>query len=152
MSASISSPLIDTDIKKIRRVAGIGSKHIDTVIAYEQAHWTLLVVLITENSRTDRASFNTGRVQPFGDTVVTPVALVGDTFIFIEVTHAIGAGLYAIAATDAVGWVDQNHTVFGAVGGTRGAHLHTRRVGALVAQLGHKKGFFDLCILVAIGL
>jgi hypothetical protein len=66
----------------------------------------------------------------------------------VEEARAVGAGLDAITATDAIVLVDQNHPVLALEGGSHGADLDAGRVFAVVAQLGDEKCPEDLFVII----
>src|SRR5665647_2028689 len=108
--------LVDADIEDVRRVAGFWFQHGNAIILNELADCALLVIAITEDARADRANFNAGRLQPLGDAVVTPRALVGDALFLVEIARSIRASLHAILTTDAIGVVDDNNPILGLIG------------------------------------
>jgi hypothetical protein len=82
--------------------------------------------------------------------VITPCALIGDSLFLLEKTRTVGAGLDTIPATDAIIVVDKHNTVLRPEGGAHRADLDTGGMGAVVTNLGHKKGFADLGVFVAV--
>src|SRR3974390_274867 len=85
--------LVDTDIEDIRRVAGFWFQHGNAIILDELADCALLVIAIAEYARSARAIFNAGRLQPLGNALVTPRALVGDALFLVEIACTIRASL-----------------------------------------------------------
>src|SRR5450756_2529602 len=105
---------------------------------------------MAQNARTGRAYLYAFRIESLGDTVIAPIAFLGGSPRLIETARTVRACLYAILAADTIGRIDQHRTVFGLKGSSGRAHLHTRRMLALVAQLGHKKCLGNLDIPVAV--
>src|SRR5579859_6540564 len=103
------------DIKHIRRVTGFGLEYLNTVVADEPADRAFLVIPVAENTGTGRAGLDAGGLQPFGYPVVTPIALIADSLLMVEVACAVGAGLYTVLAANAVLVVDQHHAVLGLI-------------------------------------
>src|ERR1039458_2295498 len=85
------------------------------------------------------AVFAAGRSEALGDAVVTQGALVHGLRFRVQVPAAIRAGLHTVAAAQTIGLVHQHHSVRADEGGAHRAHLHARRIHALVAQLGNEE-------------
>src|ERR1019366_7517212 len=143
--------LVDADIENIRRIAGFWSQHGNAIILNELADYALLVIAIAEDARTDRANFNAGRLQPLGNAVVTPRALVCDARLLVEIACAIRASLHTILTANAIGVVDDDNPILGLICRTGWTYLNASRMGAVVAQLGHEERLFHLRVPIAIG-
>ena len=88
----------------------------------------------TEVERTLRTSVHARWVEPLFTAVETGVALTHLARFAVELRRTVGTGREAGAATDAFFRIDQNKPVFRTLEmRLRGAHLHARRVGTLVA-------------------
>src|SRR5450759_1617965 len=68
-----------------------------------------------------------------------------------ENARAERAGLHAILAADAVSMIDDDDAIGGLVGRAGRTYLHAGRIRAVIAQLRHKEGFFDIGVLVPVG-
>src|SRR5574341_1567445 len=134
--------LVDSDVEHVGRVTGLGPQNVHAIVADEQADRALRIVAIAENARADRARLHAGGLQPLGDPVVAPRALLRGPGAHVEIARAVGAGLHAVLAADAVLAVDENDAVPGPVGRARRAHLDAGRMLALVAQLRDEKRLF----------
>src|ERR1019366_6140753 len=143
--------LVDADIENIRRIAGFWFQHGNAIILNELADYALLVIAIAEDARTDRANFNAGRLQPLGNAVVTPRALVGDARLLVEIACAIRTSLHTILTANAIGVVDDDNPILGLICRTGWTYLNASRMGAVVAQLGHEERLFHLRVPIAIG-
>ena len=89
-------------------------------------------------------TLHTGRFKPAGDPVIAEGALLGGMGDRVEEPAAVRAGLDAKAAADAILGIDQHRAVGGLKGRADRADLGTRRVLALVAELGHEERVQDL--------
>src|SRR5450759_457862 len=143
--------LVYAHIKDIRRIAGLGFQHAHSIVLDKLAYWTLLVVAIAENARANWTNLDASRLQPLGNAVVTPGALVGDVLFLIEEARAVRASLHAILAADAVSMIDDDDAILGFVGRAGRTYLHAGRIRAVIAQLRHKEGLLDIGVLVPVG-
>src|SRR5208337_428446 len=125
--------------------------HLHAVFLDEPADRARFVLEIAEHAGADRADLDAGRLQPFGDAVIAPGALVRDVLLRVEEARAIRASLDAVLAADTIGVVDEDYTVLGLKRRASGAHLHAGRMRAVVAQLGHEERLLHVRVLVAIG-
>src|ERR1022692_2383901 len=143
--------LVDADIEDIRRIAGFWLQHGNAIVLDELADCALLVVAIAEDACADRTNFDAGGLQPLGNAVVTPRALVGDALLLVEIARAIRTSLHAILTTDAIGMVDDDNPILGLIGRTGWTYLNASRMGAVVAQLGYEERQFHVGVPVAVG-
>ena len=90
---------------------------------------------IAEGARPGRAGLAAGGGQPLGDPVIAEGALVHRVRARVDEAAAVGAGLHAVAAAQAVGLVHQDDAVRALEGRAHRADLDAGRVGAVVAEL-----------------
>ena len=90
-------------------------------------------------------------MRPLRDPVVAQRALVDRLRARVDEAAAVGAGLHAVAAAEAVGLVDQHDAVRALEGRADGAHLHAGRVRAVVAQLRHEEALGAVALAVLLG-
>src|SRR5664280_3803104 len=143
--------LVYAHVEDIRGIAGLGFQHAHPIVLDELAYWALFVVAVAENARADRTNLDASRLQLLGNAVVTPGALVGDVLFLIEEARAVRAGLHAILAADAISMIDDDDAILGFVGRAGRTYLHAGRIRAVIAQLRHKEGLFDIGVLVPVG-
>ena len=93
------------------------------------------ILEVTEHPRPGRADLTAGRGESLRDPVVAQAALVHRTGPWIDKAAAVGTGLDAVAAPEAVISIHQDHTVRALEGRADRTHLDARRVRAVVAEL-----------------
>ena len=92
--------------------------------------------------------FAAGRGESLGDAVIAQRALVGRVRLGVEEAAAVGAGLDAVAAAEAIFLVHQHHAVGSDERRADRADLHARRVRAVVAELGDEEGLAAVVVLL----
>src|ERR1039458_7294537 len=85
---------------------------------------------VAQLARAGGAALAAGGGEALGDAVIAECALVGDFLLGVKVAAAVGTGLHAVGATEAVGLVDENDSVRRDKGGADRADLGAGRVGA----------------------
>src|SRR6266496_3488286 len=96
------------------------------------------ILQVTENARLGGTNLDAGRLESAGDAAITERAFFGGLGFGIEETAAIGAGLNAKTAADAIFRVHQHDPVRGIKGGADRAGLDAGRMLANVAKLRHE--------------
>ena len=97
------------------------------------------ILQVRKLTRACRADLAAGGGQALGNAVITERALLGGVGSGIDKAAAVRAGLHAIATSEAVTLVDQDDPVRTNEGCADRAHLRTRRIGAVIAELGNKE-------------
>src|SRR3974390_3614762 len=107
----------------------------------EFVHRVVGILQIDQLPCARRTGLAAGRGESLGDAVVTKRARGGSVGLGIQEAAAVRAGLDAVATSQAVLLVDQNHTIRRNKCRSYWADLRTGRVGAVVAHLGNVKVF-----------
>ncbi len=101
----------------------------------------LRVLQIGKLPRASGTGFATRRGEALGDAVIAERALVRRLRLGIEEAAAVGAGLDAVAAAEAVLLVDQHDAIWGDEGGAHRADLGAGRICAVIAHFGNEEVF-----------
>ena len=148
-SAFISHRSVEPVVEDLRAGRHLRLQHLDGVRAQELVNRIARVLQIRELARAGRTGLAARRLQPLRDAVVAERALVRRVGPRIDVAAAVGTGLHAVAAPEAVVLVDQHDAVVGLEGGADRADLRARRVDAVIAHLRHEE---RLALAVRVGL
>ena len=116
-----------------------GFKTVTLLFAQELVHRVLGVLEIHQLPRAGGAVLAAGRGQALGDAVVAERALVHGFGFGVQVAAAVGAGLHAVAAAQAVLLVHQHDAIRADEGGAHRADLHAGGIRAVVAELGNEE-------------
>ena len=107
--------------------------------AQELVDRVLRVLEVAEHPRLGGAGLAAGGGEPLRDPVVAEAALVHRLGARVDEAAAVGAGLHAVAAAEAVRLVHEHDPVRALEGRAHRADLHAGRVRAVVAQLGDEE-------------
>src|ERR1035437_4495861 len=114
-------------------------QHRDFVIAQKRVHRVVGILEVHQLARAGGAILAAGSGQTLGNAVVADGALVHGFGFGLQIAAAVGAGLHAVAAAQAVLLVHQHHAVRADEGGAHRADLHAGGIRALVAELGDEE-------------
>jgi hypothetical protein len=101
--------------------------------SFESSERTCIATHIAKDSRLGGTHFDTRREQAFRYPVIAEVAFVGSLFFGVQIPGSIGAGLDAVAASDAPIFINENDAVLSHEGRSHRTHLNARRIVALIA-------------------
>src|SRR5271157_5273390 len=133
--------LVDVRVEDPRLGAQVRLEREHLVLADEFLDRVVLdrVLQIAEDARLGGANLDAGRLQPARDAVVAKRALLSSLRHRVQEPAAVGAGLDAEAAADAVIWIHQHRAVGAVERGPDRTRLGARRMLTEIAELRDEK-------------
>src|ERR1035437_1096562 len=144
----LSDLLVQAGAENARFRAQMRFEHLHTIVFVKLLNRIVRnrVFQIAEDARLGRTNFNARRFYSAGDAVIAQRALLGGFGDRIQETAAVGTGLDAKAAADAVFQINQHGAVGRLEGGADRTHPHTKGVFTEIAQLRDEERVLDLIL------
>ena len=131
---SLSHRTIQAVIEILGAGSQMGFQHLHAVRFQEGVNGIVGIFQIGELPSAGGAVFAARGGKAFGDAVIAKRAFIGHVLGGMEVAAAVGAGLDAIAATDAIVLVDEDDAVGGVKRCANRANLRARGIRAVIAE------------------
>ena len=120
-------------VMNIGACALFGSANFGVVLGDDLRRFGIRIIEIAGNDRLHRADDDTGRFEPFFDSVGAEMAFLDGAKIIVEIQRIVGAGLHTCAATDAGVAIDVDNSIRAFLKRVDGTDRDAGRIGTLVA-------------------